>query len=748
MKIRIKIKHLAYGSGLLLAFVLAVCFMARPVQYMAGADQAGTETKEQVLREIEAAGAQEKLRLIAEYMLKDDSVDLSRAFDMYIESNGMMYGGGVVDVARKPVFSLGEKVPYLERYLKEGGSDPDIVSAAKLLAYYYQGTGEPEKAAAVLADARERLNSSPAAYVSDELLLMQAKIAAGQKQYDTLLKLCEDLMDGTAVNEDILASISDLLAQYTIDKGAVPHALEQLQSALEQKISRIQSGQAVQIQKEKLVEITDRLKKIVSSRTTGLTDVSGTIMKAGGEPFAYTGVFLRREDDLNHSMAGFEPYQALTNGKGEYAFKGVVPGRYKLFIGVNASEVNGWTWPEQRDGGWIDLNGQGAAKENVTFQRLLELKTPVNNAVLKDQTITFAWKPVQGAAYYDLSLGLKLRSGSSGNIIRQGISSPQVQIKADDLYYMYTGISASSEGSGQPALDPLSLLGYADTENRMSWSVAAYDAEGRMLTRSGGYRLDENLTGNLPFFYLKERKMTEADRTLLKGEIEKAEAMYRADYRRNPDDEYSLHMIIKLLEGKRMLLGAGAKESEDELKAEQAALLRQMADLRPTAWFYDLLAQYSFEQAKWDEYLRYDELAAALDTSRDTSYRDGTRAIALMRQGKWEAAAASFQKSVENDPSHRFIGAYIALSIAGSGTLEKAMALAEKFPDRMMYNTPIHWDELLQDMKRESSGDKGYFQTLRNRAHSYVQGKEKDWKHSSSYFPAMDRFFKLLEQVG
>ncbi len=86
-----------------------------------------------------------------------------------------------------------------------------------------------------------------------------------------------------------------------------------------------------------------------------------------------------------------------------------------------------------------------------------------------------------------------------------------------------------------------------------------------------------------------------------------------------------------------------------------------------------------------------------------------------MRQQKWDEAAASFQKSLENDPSHRFIGAYIALTIARGSPLETAAALAEKYPDRMSYSGPIHWDELLLAMKREAAGQDGYFQTLRQR---------------------------------
>lgn len=102
-------------------------------------------------------------------------------------------------------------------------------------------------------------------YASNELLLMQAQLAAGQKQYDTLLKLCAEIIDRNAANDDILVRMSELLAQYAIEKGEVPQTLELLRSDLEQKSSRMTSGQAVQIQKEELRGITDRLKKIASA---------------------------------------------------------------------------------------------------------------------------------------------------------------------------------------------------------------------------------------------------------------------------------------------------------------------------------------------------------------------------------------------------------------------------------------------------------------------------------------------------
>lgn len=52
-------------------------------------------------------------------------------------------------------------------------------------------------------------------------------------------------------------------------------------------------------------------------------------------------------------------------------------------------------------------------------------------------------------------------------------------------------------------------------EVRFSWNIEALDADGRLITRSNGYRLNEDTVGNMPFFYLKERELTTADQLLL-----------------------------------------------------------------------------------------------------------------------------------------------------------------------------------------------------------------------------------------
>ncbi|GIP27455.1 hypothetical protein J23TS9_25850 [Paenibacillus sp. J23TS9] len=757
MKIRIKVKHLAYILGLLTVLVIAFNVGAPPSHKLAEAEQGAVqaESKEQVLNKIDTAKPDNKLKLIEEYMLKESDTVLAHAYEAYIGSSGSMFSGSM-EHRTKPAFNLKEKVPYLEQYVKAGRSDPDVGKAAELLAYYYEGSEQWEKASQILTNALKKLHFTEYSYARQELLFMKAKLAADMKQYGELIQLCEELTQGNKnPNLDLNIRISNLLAQYAIAEGKVPEELKRIQAEMKKQKELNEGNQRVaQLQIDQLQMIEDRLKKMDSIGLERMTDVSGTITKSDGEPVAYAGVFLRRQDDLYHSIRENEPYQTMTNEKGEYSFKGVVPGSYKLSLGLDLNQISGWTWPVSGDADWIDLRGQQSLVQDVVFQPLMKLKSPVNEAVVKGKKITFEWEPAAGAAYYNLNLGLKLQSGSSSRPIMQGIHSSRIEIDAEELYYEISGVSSSSNGSDEEKLDPLSLLGYANTDNQYMWSVEAYNANGELLTRSDGYRLGNDLTGQLPFFYLKERTMTDADRALLAGHLEDADARYKALFRSNPEDAHSLKMMFTLLEGKLMLLhGEDANtEMKKAIQEEQTGLLKQLVKLHPTADYYARLADYYLKKESWNEYNRYYALAGSLSKNTDTSYTDATHAIALMKQGKWDEAENYFKQSIENDKSHRFVGVYIALGLYRGGSLDQAIQLAAMYPDRMMYNNPLRWEDLLLEMKRESKGVTDYTGILQEKIGLYIKGKDqelKQWQPSAgAYDTAMKKFIDGLLNVG
>lgn len=84
--------------------------------------------------------------------------------------------------------------------------------------------------------------------------------------------------------------------------------------------------------------------------------------------------------------------------------------------------------------------------------------------------------------------------------------SSDAELPLETLYSVESSYSYKKFGDKEIP-DPSNLLGYADPSSRFSWSVEAYDAGGKLLTRSDGYRLNQQTMGHLPFFYLKERTL-------------------------------------------------------------------------------------------------------------------------------------------------------------------------------------------------------------------------------------------------
>lgn len=474
-------------------------------------------------------------------------------------------------------------------------------------------------------------------------------------------------------------------------------------------------------------ELTYREAKLAAEQDQGiqeLTDVSGTLTRSDGTPLAYAGVFLRSRRDVNNSINDSEPYQTMTDANGQYVIKGVLPGVYQIHIGLNLDQISGWTWPGPYDD-WIDVKGQQHITRNIVFQRLLELRSPVNNEVVKDKEITFEWEPVPGAAYYDINLGVQFDGGSSGAFLKSGIRGSMLQVPAEELYQLSGGIVSSSAGNEKLQIVPISLLEFSNPEAQLNWSVEAFDVKGNMITRSDGYRLGAALTGKLPFFYLKDRSLTQADRTLLAGDLDTALSQYQEDYKRNPLDTHSLHMIIRVLEGLNSLSGIDnqdqAKEQSVRLEQEEQKYLKQMVSLYPTSESYAKIAGYEFKQANWNAYNEYYSLWEKTNDMRDTSYMTGIHGVALMKQGRMEEAEAFLMDSLQHDLSHRFIGAYLACDLYLDGSLKHAAQLAEQFPDRSRSDTSLDWMELVDAMINEAASSSSYPRMLQDNIASAMQ---------------------------
>ena len=644
--------------------------------------------------------------------------------------------------------------------MKEASADADLGKAAQLLSLYYEGDEQPTEAERVLKDASERIADSPdlkSSYIMKELLYQWAKLAVQHEQPEQLEQLTSKLVQSNIRPKDLDldSRLVWLKAQMLLRQGSVSRALTALDADGFTSDENLQPAgelgkpeRAYQV--ESIRSIRNQLQKASDQGIQELTDVSGTITRADGSPLAYAGVFLRRQSDVYSSIRDDEPYQTMTNAKGQYIFRGVLPGAYQINIGLDLEQISGWTWPGPYDD-WIDVRQQSITR-NIVFQRLLELKSPVNNAVVKDKEITFEWEPVKGAASYDVSLGVEFESGSGGSVFKQDIHGEKLQVSAEELYHISGGILSSSQGNEELEIEPNSLLEYSNPEAQLNWSVQAYDAAGRMITRSNGYRLGHSLTGKLPLFYLKERTLSKADQTLLAGDLENALLQYKEEYGRNPEDLHSLHMIIRVLEGQHSMLDANQKDSKqgEGLEKEMVEYLKQMVKKHPSSAYYDKITNYYYNQQDWKEYNEYYALWEKSNVMRDIHYTAGIHGIALMKQGSLKEAEASLKRSLKQDGSHRFIGAYVALDLYIRGSMDHAIQLSMEYPDHIGSNLSLDWTEILMVMKKESAGSDSYMKLLQESIELYMQNRSQEIKtklHDGSGHAAMIAFLDALEDV-
>src|SRR5690606_29650512 len=172
-------------------------------------------------------------------------------------------------------------------------------------------------------------------------------------------------------------------------------------------------------------------------------------------------------------------------------------------------------------------------------------------------------------------------------------------------------------------VDPLSLLAYTNPENRFHWNVIAYDKDGELITKSNGYRLDDKTIGNLPFFYLKERELTNADRLLLDNKVDEALEEYKKNYVEDPDDIHSLRMITRLI---------GAQEEDYRIteKEETIPYLEELAIKSPSESTAGRLAMHYYEQYDWDNFHKWFDPYLDKEEEFD-SYNQSIYASALMK---------------------------------------------------------------------------------------------------------------------
>jgi Tfp pilus assembly protein PilF len=112
-----------------------------------------------------------------------------------------------------------------------------------------------------------------------------------------------------------------------------------------------------------------------------------------------------------------------------------------------------------------------------------------------------------------------------------------------------------------------------------------------------------------------------------------------------------------------------------------------------------------------------------------------------MRLGQLEEARQQFQLAMDSDPSHRFVGNYIALVLYEDMDLQAAMDIAQRYPQRMSGGTGINWYGLIDQLDKEldhSTDPNMYMEKLKKKLGWIVEGNNEQlekWLDSNEAGP-------------
>ncbi|MEF2244722.1 carboxypeptidase regulatory-like domain-containing protein [Paenibacillus sp. IITD108] len=759
-KVTIKVKHLVMTTLLLM---IGIPFFINIVQPQAETllakwrpeliDWESRSTK--IVDKIDKASGSKKWELIREHIIEGSSDDIRQA-PIFVGS-GMSQRQGPSEAA----IQIGNEdtIKFLEQYISSGPADGYLSRAARQLAYKYSKIGEQEKAITALEAAEQRLlesseNGIRQSFGLYELTLQRAKMLADLgdlKRSDHLLNELKNKWETTDIREN--EQIAFLQMKNSLHSGKLEEAL----NIVEEQVGTKEKSQlwetsnyAINIHGT-LLMLRDLMDRMLEKGGKPAV-ISGKVTRSDGTPVAGVGVFLRLKENLYHSLMTDEPYQTISDANGNYSFHGVLAGSYQLYLGLDYEQVDGYTWSTGRDV-WFDVDDSDQTgqifEQPLVLVPLIELNEPVNKQIITDSMIRFSWEPVAGAAYYNLIGHVPVTNGANGATIETHIKTNFKQMTADELYDTLALISYGERGDWS-SIVPEPLLGFANPDALFFWEVQAFDEHGNFLSSSSGYRLDEDTIGNLPFFYLKTRTLTDADQLLLAGKPDDALAAYRIAFENNEQDLYSLRMITKMLQAKYSVLG------EAEIKQEELKYLQQQYKLAPTERVVSRLIDYYYEEADWTAYHKaINEYLLLSDYGKLGDYEQSRYATALMKQGKLKEAQQQFEIAMELDKTHRFVGNYLAVLLYNDTSFELALQAAEQYRDRTSWSGSFNWSQLIERLQAEAarqsaeSSKEAYLKELQKGLELYFyDGDLKEWLKQIKPYPALRSFIESLQKVS
>ncbi|WP_368503641.1 carboxypeptidase-like regulatory domain-containing protein [Alkalihalophilus sp. As8PL] len=578
-----KRKNFLYGVVGMLAFSLCYVYLLAPIVEERKVERAFSQgepnANELIINLIDRANTDsQKLHYIEKYMLmysfccpiKD--VYLSPSMSHWQEEQSW-HG-----------FTLEEMVPYLEMYVERRGNVDGVhyQEAVVLLTDYYAfHTSILEATEYVEAKRDDFIDRSTMIHMPRELTMKLVELYIDGEQYTKAWSLIEEYeQEQLHLEEDEEWKViqdGELLewkVELLIQEQKVEDAISRI-TDWQKRVQSPEDGGSYDIE-ERLASMLEQLKKIDASFSYGT--VSGVIANENGEPIIGAEVYLRTEQQSSHSIhPESEKYRAITDHNGFYQFDHVVPDSYQLGVGLDFEQIDGYSWPVAIDER-IKVSSGEEVDYDVTLVQLLEVNHPVNDHVFTGNEMEFSWKEDRTAASYQLAVTTYFDGGSITHIVKEGIEQPEVEISIEDLYHSAFYVSfAEPKERYSSMLHPEQQLSYAHSEGRFSWYVISVDEKGKEIRRSTGYRLNEELAQDIPFFQMKQRTLTSADQLLLRKKVDQALSSYQHDIeqREGIEQEHALIMATKLLEHKKEREG----DDNGEIRRVMRGYIEQLYEL-------------------------------------------------------------------------------------------------------------------------------------------------------------------------
>ncbi|SDZ67548.1 Carboxypeptidase regulatory-like domain-containing protein [Evansella caseinilytica] len=696
MKVKVKVKHLVIGTLVGLLLFLGSAYFFQPLiqkaiidwQITNGNIEAG---KQRILEQLDNDHFT-KMELIRDHMIRDSSI--GRYYDIYI-------GPGMTSWSTEEhnLFTLEESVPYLHDYITNAPvEDYSILQAAESLATYYHRIGDFENADSAILTAMSRMTDESVYY--DEFQLLRMENAVSFHENELALNMINEYRRTANMTDsmDALMKLLLLEAELRMNDGRLEEALALLNKEMpkledwhEQFLTEMElKGPIDEWTGSPYFYTVSRLRDqlaVMLEQGSAVSVVEGKVTNSLGEPLANVGVFLREEDMVNQTVGEEERYQTVTDSGGRYSFTGVFPGSYQLTIGLMFEQAEGFVWPVEMDD-WIDTTPGETVEYSVVLTPLIEVIEPIEEEEIREKEMTFAWEAVPGAASYQLYLETVFDGYSFSSPFLSNIDRTEVTVPVEMLYDKQMGVIFDGEEGEENTFRPESILAFTNVDGTFSWYVHAYDKEGKLIAQSNGYRFRKKTETPQPYFHLKEREMTEADRLLMKGESAEAYHLYKEAVEKNSNDKHSLRMLTRL---------RGFEEKRDE---ETLTYLLALANLSPGRETLEQIADYYYGQQEWGEFaVWYGKYLAAEGGGDPTDYFKGRYAVALAHLGQLQEAKDMLYEVMEADRSHNFVGYLIAIEYYLNEQLDPAAKVAEKYKERDYGGSrPRNWTKLMEDL--------------------------------------------------